>query len=95
MKLLEEFNIAGKGKVIAARLDKDEGFPRAGFYLKWEGADYVVTSVEVTRKNFSVDRSVGLIVREVKDYMASVLVPEDLKLRTDFRKDRGVSRDGQ
>lgn len=67
VKLEDEFNIKGRGKVIAARLEKDEECPSAGFYIDWKDVRYEVVAVESFRTAFGVGRNVGLLVREVTD----------------------------
>ena len=70
MKLKEEFNIKGRGKVITARLDDSEECPDIGTRIEWKGKEYEVIAVERFMKLLSPPipgNNIGLLVREVKD----------------------------
>jgi len=70
VKLEEEFNIKGRGKVITAVLDKGEACPNKDTRIEWKGKKYEVVEVERFMKLLHPPfpgNNVGLLVREVKE----------------------------
>ena len=63
----DEFYIAGRGKLLTARLDEGEDPPSPFTHIVWKDVKYEIIGVESFKTAFGISRNVGLLVKEVKD----------------------------
>lgn len=61
----DEFYIAGRGKLLTAKLDDGEEPPLLRTHIVWKDVKYEIVGVEQFRTTFGLGRNVGLLVKEV------------------------------